>query len=63
MNKKIISIFYPVQLFFNNFNGSKKEEKRLKMSLKDNGGIILPLNHYALGNSGGEGIFYAENGI
>ena len=38
-------------------------QKRLKMSLKDNGGIILPLNHYALGNSGGEGIFYAENGI
>ena len=40
MNKKIISIFYPVQLFFNNFNGSKKEEKRLKMSLKANRGII-----------------------
>jgi len=35
----------------------------LKTSLKANGGIILPLNHYAMGNSGGKGIFYAENGI
>ncbi len=26
-------------------------------------GTIIPLNYYALGNSGGESIFYAENGI
>ncbi|EQB67824.1 MAG: hypothetical protein AMDU4_FER2C00338G0002 [Ferroplasma sp. Type II] len=39
MDKKIISLFYPVQLFFNNFNGLKKEQKRVKMSLKDVTGI------------------------
>lgn len=33
------------------------------LALEYMGGIILPLNYYTLGNSGGESIFYAENGI
>ena len=33
------------------------------LALEYREGTIIPLNYYALGNSGGESIFYAENGI